>query len=476
MRGLVITIAASAALALIPGGPRAGDDEDLGRIPGEALAEEAPPQGTQGEPPAAEARTPFERRLFLEGAATASPFTRSVPVPYPNGVVVPYQNRTSLDGALTFSPVKPLRFVLSDRLNVLEASDLSFFSSQTVENDLREAFVSAEIHRNTFLEVGRVNERNGIALGFNPTDFLKTRTLVGQSSLDPSVIRENRLGVLMVRLESVFPGGGASLAFAPKVRAPSPLSEHHPLGVDPRFGATNGMNRAVGTVSLDLLDLSPELIGYLEPHRQKIGLNVSHGLGSAVVLYGEWAGGRERNLAARAHDLGVATGTLPPSAPVLPPTTTSTAFLNDLAAGFSLTVGTTATLNLEYHLHEGGLGGSAFRRWLSAGSSPSAPSFASDELWYVRGYAADLQEPLARQELFFRVSFPKTLRHDLDLGAFAFVNLADGSSLSQLSLSYYLSDAWTVSAYLSANLGARDSERGSEPASASGILSIKLYL
>lgn len=43
-------------------------------------------------------------------------------------------------------------------------------------------------------------------------------------------------------------------------------------------------------------------------------------------------------------------------------------------------------------------------------------------------------------------------------------------------MSYYLSDAWTVSAYLSANLGPRRSERGSEPASASAIVSLKLYL
>jgi hypothetical protein len=475
MRFLSTALVVASALVFSPEASWADGDEDLGRIPGEALKDEAPRAEAPDRAKETKGRGTLERRLFLEDAFTASPFTRSVPVPYPNNLVA-YQNRTSLDGTFRGSPLRPLRFVLSDRLSVFEEEGLSFFSSQTVENDLREAFVSAEIRENTFLEAGRVNVRNGVALGFNPTDFFRTRTVVGQSSLDPSVIRENRLGTLMVRLESIFGAGAASVAFAPKVTTPLPLSPRHPLGVDPRFGATNGMNRALATVSLQFLDLSPELLGYLEPHRQKLGLDVSHPVGSAIVAYGEWAGGREANLATRAHAFGVATGAFPPNTPVLPQTATTSAFRNDLATGFSLTVARAATLNLEYHFHEGGFGWSDFRRWLSSGSAPGAPPFVPGELWYVRGYASDEEEPLARHELFVRADLPKTLRHDVDLSAFAFVNLYDGSSLSQLSLSYYLSDSWTLAGFVSANLGARRSERGSYPESVIAILALRLYL
>ncbi len=74
------------------------------------------------------------------------------------------------------------------------------------------------------------------------------------------------------------------------------------------------------------------------------------------------------------------------------------------------------------------------------------------------------------------MEFPKTLRHDLDLSAFAFVNLEDASSLSQVSLSYYLSDALTGSGFLSASLGNQHSEHGSYPGSVSAILALRLYL
>ena len=476
MRLLATDLVAASVLLVSPLCARASDDEDLGRIPGEALKDDAPRTETPDGATATKGRGALERRLFLEDAFTASPFTHPVPVPSPKDLFPDDQHRTSFDGVARWSPLAPLQLVLSDRLNVLEQGDRSFFSSQTVENDLREAFMSFEIRENTFVEAGRVNARHGVALGFNPTDFFRARTLLNQSSLDPSVIRENRLGTLMVRLQSIFGMGAASLTFAPKVTSPPPLSERHPLGIDPRLGATNGANRALATLSLHLLDLSPELLGYVEPHRQKLGLDVSHPVGSAIVAYAEWAGGREANLATRAHAFGVATGTFPAGSPVLPPTTTTATFRNDVATGFSLTVAKAATLNLEYHFHEGGFGRSELRRWLSIGSAPGAQPSIANALWFVRGYASDQEEPLARHQLFVRADFPRTLRHDLDLSAFAFVNLEDGSSLSQLSLSYYLSDALTLSGFLSASLGDRHSERGSYPGSVSAILALRLYL
>jgi len=45
----------------------------------------------------------------------------------------------------------------------------------------------------TYLDLGRINLKSGVALGFNPTDFFKTRAVVEPLSADPSVLREDRL-------------------------------------------------------------------------------------------------------------------------------------------------------------------------------------------------------------------------------------------------------------------------------------------
>ena len=65
----------------------------------------------------------------------------------------------------------------------------------------------------------------------------------------------------------------------------------------------------------------------------------------------------------------------------------------------------------------------------------------------MRGYANDQQEPVSQHQMFVRASWPQAFTRDVELSAFAFVDLLDGSVLSQLSASYYLSDAWTASAY-----------------------------
>src|SRR5262249_57506572 len=119
-----------------------------------------------------------------------------------------------------------------------------------------------------------------------------------------------------------------------------PVPDSDPMGLDPPFGAANGANRVLGTLSFDAWDLSPQLLGYVEEGRSKVGLNLTRPIGDAVVVYAEWAGGPEKNLIIRALELGHETGALPQTAPMVPPTSAGTAFRNDVAGGFSWTIAT----------------------------------------------------------------------------------------------------------------------------------------
>jgi hypothetical protein len=138
----------------------------------------------------------LEKKLFLEDAYTEATPARNVPVPFPS-TTYDWQNRTSFDMYLQWRPCRPLTVSLSDRFNVLEQEKVDFLSRQTLRNDFREGYLTWEPAGSTYLEAGRISVRNGAALGVNPTDFFKSRTLVGQASLDPSASRQNRLGTLM---------------------------------------------------------------------------------------------------------------------------------------------------------------------------------------------------------------------------------------------------------------------------------------
>jgi hypothetical protein len=474
MRAIAGAIAALVALAPVPAW--AGDDADL--IPQDLLDKKPNPAPAAAVLAQSAPRPPptLRSKVFAEDAFSAWSPPGSVAVPYPSSLVLDWQNRTSLDASLQWKVRPWLTVTLSDRLNVFEQDGQKLVSADTVRNDLREASATWEPIRGSYLEAGRINVRNGAALGFNPTDFFKTRTLVGQASLDPSVIRQNRLGTLMLRAQTLWAWGSASIAYAPKVAEPSPVTESNPVGVDPRFDATNAGHRVLCTLNMELLDLSPQLLGYFELHRSKLGANVTRSIGDSVVAYAEWAAGPEQDLIARAAAFGRQTGTLPPSTPTLPRTDTGTSLRNDVAAGFSWTVATAITFNVEYHFHEAGFTRSDWKNWFDLGSAPGAPAPLTGALWFVRGYASDQQEPVSQHQMFVRASWPRAFTPDLELGAFAFVSLLDGSVLTQLSANYYLSDAWTASAYLSGNFGDARSERGSIPQWGNVILQLTRYL
>ena len=456
-----------------PKGPPTGEDKDLGLIPN-AIQEEAQP-GNATMPSSAPPPPRLQKRLFAEDAFTVASPSRPVPVPYP-ATPPHWQNRTSFDLYLQWEPWRPLTITLSNRLNLMEQDNVTFLSRQTVRNDFREGYFTWEVATSTYLEAGRINLRNGVALGFNPTDFFKTRTLVGQASLDPSAIRQNRLGALMARAQKIWAGGSASLAYAPKFYESSAIVRNDRIGIDPCFDATNAAHRVLGALSLELGGFSPQLLGYLESRRSKIGLNLSRPFGDAVIVYAEWSGGRETNLITRSFAYGQATGTLPAGAPLVLPTDTKTAFHHDIAGGASWTIASKITLNFEYHFHQAGFTHQDWRNWFDVGSSPASLAGVTNELWYMRSYANDQQEPMSRHQLFVRAGWPRAFTSRLELSGFALVDLYDGSTLAQVLANYYLSDDWTFALYGSMGAGSARSERGSLPQFGSIVVQIVRYL
>jgi hypothetical protein len=87
-----------------------------------------------------------------------------------------------------------------------------------------------------------------------------------------------------------------------------------------------------------------------------------------------------------------------------------------------------------------------------------------------------VQEPLVQHQLFLRADRPDAFRAHLELTGFAFVNLYDGSFLTQLSASYDLSDRWTFALYVNANVGGGYSERGSNPQARRITVQLRRYL
>ncbi|MFI5304551.1 MAG: hypothetical protein ACHQYP_07115 [Nitrospiria bacterium] len=411
-------------------------------------------------------KEPFPERKqwginFVEDEIAFSSIRGDLAVPVP--VSQPdWQNRTSVDLNQTWKATELISLRLNDRFDVLEESDLNFPSQGSSHNNFQEGFGSFEILSGTYLEAGRINLKNGIALGFNPTDYFKTRSAVSQATADPSALREVRMGALMVRIQEIGESGALSLSYSPKVTSASAIPLSPGPSLDPLFGQTNATDRILLIFSHNLLDLYPQALIYYENGQSRLGLNVSHVFGKSVVGYAEWSGGNQTNLSTRAVNFGKQTGALTQDALPLPQIDSGEFFQNDASLGFSWANSRKITVNVEYHYHQGGFNKTDLDNWFALGRENS---LVISELWYVRLYASDQEEPMMQEELFFRADWQDAIITNLNLNGFAMISPYDGSAFIQMSAGYYLSKDWTLQVLLGAAVGSGDTEYGSLPKS-----------
>lgn len=273
-------------LVLCSAGPARAADPPAARpdeLDALSLADKAP----------TEAAAPAQNwRIFVEGAAGRNETTDSV-----SRVNT---QRLSIDLRFDGRLAPGLRAVLSDRVDLAHSNGVP--PAENV-NTLREAYLGWAPSDHQVIDLGRVNVRNGAAMGFNPTDWFKENALRSVVSPDPAVLRENRQGTIVLQGQQLWGEGALTATFSPRVaREPDPDA----FALD--AGATNPSNRWLLAGSYKISDsVSPQLLLYGGADTPtQLGLNVSALAGDAVVVFGEFSIGNGRSLAAQALDLSEA--------------------------------------------------------------------------------------------------------------------------------------------------------------------------
>jgi hypothetical protein len=196
-------------LALVGAPAIADENSDLDLIP-ESVNQPAPAAGA-APTPTQDAR----QRIFLEDAATLNS-RRAVLIPPPPPASPNWQERLFLDARKEWALGGDASVTYSGRLNLQAQDEPAFPTHQDARHDFREGFVSWHALPSTYLDLGRINLKSGVAAGFNPTDFFKTRTVVEPLSIDPAVLREDRLGAFMIEDQHIGEGAAGGHAEEPK--------------------------------------------------------------------------------------------------------------------------------------------------------------------------------------------------------------------------------------------------------------------
>ena len=346
-----------------------------------------------------EARSAGDWRAFVEGALIgAAP--RS-------GGSTQHAQRLSVDVHYEKAFAPQWRFVFADRL------DLTWRGAPTYDdfiNTLKEVYVSWQPHTDLLFDLGRVNQRYGVATGYNPTDYFRADAVRSVVSINPVSLRENRLGTAMVRGQTLWPGGSLTALYAPKL-----ADEPNDSPFSPDFGATNNRNQWLIAFSHKLTDdLSPQLLLYdSDRSPPQLGLNVTTLLSDAVVGYLEYSGGRSTSLAAQALAL--------PEDPT---------FRSRLATGVTYTAPIKLSVTLEYQYNGAGADQA---EWDALRQGP--PSVYAQ----YRQFAARQQDLPTTQNAFLYARWPDAGMPRLDLSAMLRYDILDHSYLSWLEARYHWS-------------------------------------
>lgn len=317
--------------------------------------------------------------------------------------------RYSLDVLLDTKISPTLRAVLSDRLDVSHQSGAAGQQSDTI-NTLKEAYLSWQPQPDRVLDVGRVNARYGVAQGYNPTDFLREGANRSIVSVDPSSIRENRLGTAMLRGQTLWAGGSLTALVAPKL-----ADQPNDSAWSADLGSTNNRTRWLLAASQQLTEgFNPQFMLFGDDGQPvQLGFNAAALLNDSTVAHVEWSGGRGLSQWARA---------LAPLGAV-----DDTAFRNRVAAGFTVTNARKMSLTAEYHYNGSALDQAGWEA-LRTGA-PQAYGL----------YRLDVQnrlELVSRQAAYLRATWQDAMVTKLDLAAMLRFNLDDNSHLTWLEARY----------------------------------------
>jgi hypothetical protein len=359
-------------------------------------------------------------RVFAEAAA------RSVRLRNPDAST--HDARYSFDARFDKAFAPGWRAVLADRLDLQRPEG----GGDRDVNTLKEAYLSWQPAPDRIADLGRVNVRNGVALGYNPTDYFRAGAVRSVVSLDPASLRENRLGTDLVRGQALWAGGSLSALYAPKLGdAPSAAD----YSAD--FGASNPRDRWLLALGQKLGGLSPQwLLQGGDGQSAQLGFNLTGLANDATVAYFEWSGGRSESLAAQA-------GIAPPDE----------AFRSRAAAGVTYTTPQNLSLSFEVQYNGAGLdraGWDALRR-----GSPAAYGA-------YRRFAANQQDPPTRYNLFFYALWQDAMVKHLDLAAMVRYDAIDYSRLQWLEARYHWAKV-DAALQLQVNSGEPGSDYGALP-------------
>jgi len=369
-------------------------------------------------------------------------------------------SRLGMRGGLLFSA--GINFNIDVLLNAYSVQHDDFNGSDDLRLDLKEAYVSWQQSPTQFIDIGRINIKNGVATGLNPTDYFKVGAVIDHNTEDVSQLRDARLGTVLIKGQKLWDGGSLTLLASPKMSDKNGrwYSDKGVIGLNVQKSNAYQRSMLVFTHKLSE-DFSPEHIYYNESGNHNLGLNVSKAISNQWLSYVEWSVGKRRNLIDEALLKARSENLLSPSIAQWFPDDKGEYYQHQFVMGASYTSALNITTNLEYLYNEAGLSKTDVEDLFTAGVNSQNNPMAQGQLLSISGLAKTRGESFGQHTLFLRSNWLDAGEDGLNLTGLLFYDLNDDSYLIQAEIAYELNSNALWSIRVANYLGHNKSNYGS---------------
>lgn len=354
------------------------------------------------------------------------------------------QGNLALDHYHNGSLSSNLQWVVSGRLD-LDSAPGAGLNANSLSLSLREAYLTAHFDALN-VDFGRINIRDGVALGYNPSDVFRGGSLLARRTEDPARLRESRLGVIGLQARYGADFGNFSGLIAPKMSV-----DNKKHWYDPQLSAVNSVDTQYyfKYTAPRWNDVYSSLVLHRSPATgNTLGVNSTGNIGQYIIAYIEYA---KLKLTQLQNSVD---GSLAPKRDY-----------SQVVLGASYSTERRQTWTLEYQYNGAGMSAEQWRGDWQAASSATLTSIVSDTL--------KRQDPLAKESLMALLQWDQLLTADDDLTCLARANLIDKSRLLWCEWRYKLPRSeWSISG--TRLVGAARSEFGA--AATPWLLAAKLRL
>ncbi len=320
---------------------------------------------------------------------------------------------------------------------------------KAIKLNLKELYSRIDFASDHFLEIGRINIREGVARGYNATDYFKGAGLVFDS-LIPSERRENRLGTLLVQSTLFLDRATLKMLYAPKisVKKNKIWSDKEKVGL--LLDTTNYKDRASLYMDLKLYEgLSSSWILHHNEERSNVGLNLSFAVNN-------WIFYNECNLKYAQNSISKSIEALKLAKKVKKVFEAEKNYIYQGSLGLSYTSDHNIVSTIEYIINSGGMDKASWNRYFELQDNEAL----KNQLLAIRKHHQVNEEQISQETLFTQINI-NALNPGVDMHLLAFLNPQDRSALAEIEMQYSAQRDFIISVSARRMFGKKESEYGS---------------